>query len=171
MEGGLVFAVRPRWLLRQPDENPDHERHEGGLAKDGKPPPPSLQSSIARLCFNTEAETVVAKLSVHGALSLNAVDDNGWTALMWTAHWGEDEHVRALLDAGADTSLRTTKDWFNGALNYSPGMTALEIARTDLEQFDGGPEMENIVDMLETAAIGEWESGDEPSQASLQGTK
>ena len=82
-----------------------------------------------------------------------------------------------LLDAGADYDKLTTAPWFNCATNYDPGthhrrsnlvyclpcrkrgaagMTALEIAQFDLEEYDDGKEMEAIVDMLETATIGEW---------------
>eukprot|EP01050_Picozoa_sp_SAG11_P027263 SAG11_NODE_6836_length_1238_cov_1.065847_2_plen_96_part_00 len=77
---------------------------------------------------------------------------------MWCAHWGEDEHVEALLNAKADSTLVTAKvrqlfpvlltrscidapgsaqPWFNGAVEYEAGMTALEVARRDLEEFDG----------------------------------
>jgi hypothetical protein len=56
---------------------------------------------------------------------LDQQDANGWTALMWCAHWGEDEHVAALLDAGADDSLRTTQPWFNMALEYPAGIRLL----------------------------------------------
>jgi ankyrin repeat protein len=87
---------------------------------------------------------------------LDQQDANGWTALMWCAHWGEDEHVAALLDAGADDSLRTTQPWFNMALEYPAGISALDIAHLDSEEYDSGAISRRIVCMLEAAAIGEW---------------
>ena len=76
---------------------------------------------------------------------------------MWCAHWGEDAHVYALLDAGADDSTRTTAPWFNMAMEYESGLTALDIATLNAEEYDNGPASRRIVRMLESAAIGEWE--------------
>ena len=35
---------------------------------------------------------------------------------------GEDEHVFALLDAGADDAIVTKRPWYNLAVEYSEGM-------------------------------------------------
>ena len=35
---------------------------------------------------------------------------------------GEDEHVFALLDAGADDAIVTKRPWYNLAAEYSEGM-------------------------------------------------
>ena len=91
----------------------------------------------------------------HPSSLLDQQDSNGWTVLMWCAHWGEEDHVALLLDAGADDSLCTTKSWYNMAVEYEAGMTALQIAQRDLEAHDM-LESEVIVQMLESAAIGAW---------------
>lgn len=62
---------------------------------------------------------------------------------------------RKLLDAGADDSLCSTQQWYNMAVEYEAGMTALQIAQRDLEEHDM-VESAVIVQMLESAAIGEW---------------
>jgi len=43
---------------------------------------------------------------------------------------------RKLLDAGADDSLCSTQQWYNMAVEYEAGMTALQIAQRDLEEHD-----------------------------------
>ena len=48
-----------------------------------------MRSSVARLCFNTEPQELIERLQGppgHPPL-LNQQDANGWTALMWCAHW------------------------------------------------------------------------------------
>lgn len=57
---------------------------------------------------------VVAWLIAHGA-DVNAVDDNGQTALMQAASSGHIEIVRQLIDAGADLDRRST-NWNRTAL-------------------------------------------------------
>ena len=97
---------------------------------------------------------------------------------------GEDEHVFALLAAGADDAIVTKRPWYNLAVEYSEGMvrrnarwcirplsplphrccpygicllqSALAIAKFDVEEYDDSPTMLRIVEMLESAALGEW---------------
>ena len=62
----------------------------------------------------------MAKLLRSGA-AVDAVDDDGWTALMEAAFSGQAECTRLLLKAGADSTLRATGGGWEG-------WTALELA-------------------------------------------
>ncbi|CAK4654993.1 unnamed protein product [Aphanomyces euteiches] len=62
------------------------------------------------------AEAVVLLAADADAHVLNFATEEGWTALMWAAMNGHADVVRALVDAGADTSLadktgRRARDW------------------------------------------------------------
>ena len=50
-----MYALRPGWLLQRPDRGvvATEAAEEGGT-----PRPPSLQSKVARLCFNTDVAQV-----------------------------------------------------------------------------------------------------------------
>jgi hypothetical protein len=172
--GGVAYAVRPGVLLQTPRGEAavaapaaaaaEQERRQAGS---GGPPPVAKTSTTARLCFNTEPEEMLSALKtcpVGGGIDQQ--DANGWTALMWSAHWGEDEHVHALLDSGVDDSLVTKRSWFNMACEYSEGMSALAIAKFDVEEYDDSPAMLRIVEMLECAALGEW--GDHNNAAAFK---
>ena len=57
---------------------------------------------------------------------MDAVDVDGWTALMRAAYYGQAECARLLLEAGADATLRATGgEW--------EGKTALEVAEEEGE--------------------------------------
>jgi hypothetical protein len=95
--------------------------------------------------------------------------------------------VFALLDAGADDAIVTKRPWYNLAVEYSEGMvrrttqpfygrlpshlhlkrsltqwlcllqSALAIAKFDVAEYDDSPAMLRIAEMLESAALGEWD--------------
>lgn len=54
-----------------------------------------------------KAEDADAVASHASPDSLDAVDDNGWTALCWAAGMGNATIARLLLDKGADADVRT----------------------------------------------------------------
>ena len=169
--GGAVYFVRPELLLQTPRGSAaaaaaaahqqlleaEAEREQARGAGDAAPPPSAKKSTTARLCFNTTPAQMLAALKTCPAGGgVDQRDANGWTAIMWCAHWGEDEHVFALLESGADTSLTTTQPWFNMAAEYSEGSSALDIARFDVAEYYDSPTMLRIVGMLESAAEGTW---------------
>ena len=146
--GGVAYSVSPGVLLQTP-RSQTQETEVG-------PPPIAKTSTTARLCFNTQPAQMLDELKTCPAGGgINQQDANGWTALMWSAHWsalphsllccrtcvcvcvrarpwamliglryarGEDEHVFALLDAGADDAIVTKRPWYNLAVEYSEGM-------------------------------------------------
>lgn len=81
--GGVAYAVSPGVLLQTP-RKPSAEQQELG---DG-PPPVAKTSTTARLCFDTEPQQMLDALRTCPAGGgIDQQDANGWTALMWSAHW------------------------------------------------------------------------------------
>ena len=68
-----------------------------------------------------EAADGDADLLLEGGEAVDAVDEDGVTALMYAAYNGRAECARLLLEAGADASLRATG-------GDDEGKTALELA-------------------------------------------
>jgi hypothetical protein len=82
---------------------------------------------------------------------VDATDEWGWTCLHKASIYGKGDHVIALLDAGASSSLRTRHD---PSQIYMRNASALELARFVQEEEWGerGP----IISMLESALAGGW---------------
>lgn len=82
---------------------------------------------------------------------VDATDEWGWTCLHKASIYGKADHIIALLDAGADSTLSTRHD---PTQIYEPRATALALALCVQEQGwgDRGP----TISMLETAATGKW---------------
>ena len=89
---------------------------------------PNAMSRAGRTALMYSAKNghggVVGALLKHGGVKLDAVDNNGITALMCAAWSGRPTVVAKLVEAGADTTLRVTGgDW--------EGRTALEVAEAE----------------------------------------
>ena len=84
---------------------------------------------------------------------VNATDEWGWTCLHKASIYGKADHIIALLDAGADSTLMTRHD---PTQIYEPKATALALARCVQEQ--GWGDRGSAISMLETAATGRWVS-------------
>jgi ankyrin repeat protein len=61
----------------------------------------------------------VTSLLLEKHATVNQVNNNGWTALIWAANNGHAEVVQRLLQAGADKAVKT-----------KGGKTALDLARS-----------------------------------------
>jgi ankyrin repeat protein len=73
-------------------------------------------TALHQAVFEDHAE--VAELLLDQGIDIDAVDDQGATALMWAANMGSIDSVRLLLGRGADWRIRDIK-----------GKTALDLAR------------------------------------------
>ena len=82
---------------------------------------------------------------------IDATDRWGWSCLHKAAIYGKADHVIALLDAGADPSLRTEHD---PTQIYAAHATALELA--EMVQREGWGDREPIANMLQVAESGRW---------------
>ncbi|KAI8099769.1 ankyrin repeat-containing domain protein [Halteromyces radiatus] len=81
---------------------------------------------------------------IHGGVKINSQNKmNGWTALHWASHRGQEDIVRLLLSNGADPTIKTNK-----------GQTALDLCS------DRYP---NILTMLESQQVERTSIGPEPS--------
>ena len=78
--GGVAYSVNPGALLQTP-RKPTTDPADA-------PPPIAKTSTTARLCFNTDpAQMLDALKTCPAGGGINQQDANGWTALMWSAHW------------------------------------------------------------------------------------
>ena len=77
-----------------------------------------------------DASSLEAQLAA-GGVSLDAVDDDGWAALHYSAWYGHSDAVRVLLAAGADVNVR------NGAqatpLHFAAGAGRVAVVRALLQ--------------------------------------
>ncbi|CAO3619691.1 unnamed protein product [Cunninghamella echinulata] len=81
---------------------------------------------------------------IQAGVNLNSQNKmNGWTALHWASHCGQEDIIRLLLSNGADTSLKTNK-----------GQTALDLCNSD--------KYPNVKTMLEAQQIEATNIGPEP---------
>jgi hypothetical protein len=86
---------------------------------------------------------------------VDAVNEMGYTCVMWAALYGKEEHLIVLLECEADVSL-TLKEDGNYSKTYPAGSNALDIAR--LTQEKTGSDRELIMQMLQAAMEEGWES-------------
>jgi hypothetical protein len=92
--GGVAYTVSPGVLLQTP-RSQTQETEVG-------PPPIAKTSTTARLCFNTQpAQMLDALKTCPAGGGINQQDANGWTALMWSAHWSALPPCRTLFSAAA----------------------------------------------------------------------
>ena len=54
-------------------------------------------------------DTAAARALINAGANVNAQDDDGMTALMWTAFWGHTDAVRLLLNAGANANMQDNR--------------------------------------------------------------
>ncbi|KAI9303344.1 ankyrin repeat-containing domain protein [Cunninghamella echinulata] len=81
---------------------------------------------------------------IQAGVNLNSQNKmNGWTALHWASHRGQEDIVRLLLSNGANTSLKTNK-----------GQTALDLCNSD--------KYPNVKTMLEAQQVEATNIGPEP---------
>lgn len=64
-------------------------------------------------------------------------DNDGWTALMWSAYQGHSDTARLLLDAGADVDIQDNNGWtaliYAAALGYADTVKLLLDAGADID--------------------------------------
>jgi ankyrin repeat protein len=70
------------------------------------PPPQHKRIPLHRAVRNGHAATAAALLAA-APESLDACNENGWTALIYASRWGHFELASTLLQAGADVHART----------------------------------------------------------------
>lgn len=70
-------------------------------------------------------EAMLKVLHSGGVGGLDAVDENGWTCLMWCARLNRPANISALLQAGARASQRSTKDVWR----YPARQTASQLSQ------------------------------------------
>ncbi len=70
-------------------------------------------------------EVMLKTLRTLGPAGVDARDENGWTALMWSARLNRQANVCALLREGATASLRSSKDVWR----FPSNKTASQLAR------------------------------------------
>jgi uncharacterized protein len=80
------------------------------------------ENGVVALMYARSPDVVRALVS--GGADVNAADGNGLTSLIRACHWGKYEVVKALLDAGAHSSLKTTN-----------GRTAGDVAAVRIEDY------------------------------------
>ena len=127
------------------------------------------EQPIVEMCVQTvrrkaiDSESLVLNLTPAGlvdhllsgdppALGINATDRWGWSALHKAAIYGKADHIIALLDAGADPSLRTEHD---PTQIYKARANAFELAQC--VDHEGWGDRIPIMQMLETALSGQWQ--------------
>ena len=114
MHGGVVttmmFAMNP--------ENSDWPKIVDELITAGAPLNPQNQFYLAplRLIIDEDDRSMLQVFLKRG-LNVNLLDEDGSTPLMYAAHYGSPDMVRALIDAGADLNAKNKN-----------GETALTIA-------------------------------------------
>ncbi|HEX4048171.1 MAG TPA: ankyrin repeat domain-containing protein, partial [Elusimicrobiota bacterium] len=93
------------------------------------------KSTLDERLFRTAMEgdkKKVAELIKRGA-HVNAVDEDGWTPLLWAAAHGNEETVEALIDAGADREAVTRRE-HQDALTLAAKWNRVEVVRTLLKR-------------------------------------
>jgi ankyrin repeat protein len=96
------------------------------------------ESGVVALMFARSAQVVLALVA--GGADVNAADEDGLTSLIRAAFWGKKDVVKALLDAGADASLKTTN-----------GRTAKDVAVSRIDEYRScatGPNSEAVAQRI-----------------------
>ena len=129
--------------------------------------PPSEPADTWNLVLdNTPSEMMAALDECAGGV--DAINEMGYTCVMWGALYGKEEHLIVLLECEADVHL-TLKEDGNYSKTYPAGSTALDIAR--LTQEKTGSDRELIMDMLKAAMGDKWEEWKETERGALVWSK
>jgi len=91
----------------------------------------SLDQRLMRVATQGDKKKV-QELLAKGA-HVDAVDDDGWTPLLWAAAHGNEDTVTALLDAGANP-LAVTRRERQGALTLAAKWNRVEVVQTLLRR-------------------------------------
>ena len=83
---------------------------------------------------------------------VDAVNEQGYTCLMWAALYGKEEHALVLLECGADVAHRLEQDYYSKT--YPAGSTAVDIAV--ITEKKTGADRQRLISMLTAAADGHW---------------
>jgi len=65
-------------------------------------------SALASVVFSddfTDGHLDALRVLISFGADVNATDEQGWTSLMWTAHFDEGDAAQVLIDAGADLQM------------------------------------------------------------------
>ena len=84
---------------------------------------------------------------------VDAVNEMGYTCVMWAALYGKEEHLVVLLECEADVSMQLQEDYYSKT--YPAGSTALDIARITQEKT--GSDRKRIIEMLTAASELKWD--------------
>ncbi len=84
---------------------------------------------------------------------VDAVNEMGYTCVMWAALYGKEEHLIVLLECEADVSMQLQEDYYSKT--YPAGSTALDIARITQEKT--GSDRKLIIEMLTAASELKWD--------------
>jgi hypothetical protein len=84
---------------------------------------------------------------------VDAVNEMGYTCVMWAALYGKEEHLVVLLECEADVSMQLQEDYYSKT--YPAGSTALDIARITQEKT--GSDRKLIIEMLTAASELKWD--------------
>lgn len=98
------------------------------------------ERAVVALMFARSAEVVTALID--GGADVDVADENGLTSLIRAAHWGKLPVVKALLEAGADASLKT-----------NDGRNARDVAVARIDDYRSwavGPNNDAVAQRLKT---------------------
>ena len=84
---------------------------------------------------------------------VDAVNEMGYTCVMWAALYGKEEHLIVLLECEADVSMQLQEDYYSKT--YPAGSTALDIATITQEKT--GSDRKLIIEMLTAASELKWD--------------
>ena len=84
---------------------------------------------------------------------VDAVNEMGYTCVMWAALYGKEEHLIVLLECEADVSMQLQEDYYSKT--YPAGSTALDIATITQEKT--GSDRKLIIQMLTAARDAKWD--------------
>ena len=84
---------------------------------------------------------------------VDAVNEMGYTCVMWAALYGKEEHLIVLLECEADVTMQLQEDYYSKT--YPAGSTALDIATITQEKT--GSDRKLIIQMLSAASEAKWD--------------